>query len=116
VRGGRCGSGLIIGSRDFLLLELIAALAPDIVVVSDGALGVDIFPVTPEEWRLYGKPAGPRRSERMTRTVQGVAAFWTGQVKRSGIYKAFTFALGLGLPVRLTFPGGRVEFPSASPR
>lgn len=87
----------IVGSRDYEKLDqvraYVAKLPPGTVVVSGGARGVDsvaenaakehglatlIFPVTPQEWKKYGKRAGFLRNKQIVENCDRVVAFWDG--------------------------------------
>ena len=37
------------------------------------------FPVTPEEWQKFGKPAGPKRNIRMIDQAEAYIGFWDGR-------------------------------------
>ena len=90
----------IVGSRDFLDRSLVeqfvirlAARAPDTVIISGAARGVDTwaaqtaknlglevieFPVTSEDWERYGNGAGRRRNTFIVEACDVVVAFWNG--------------------------------------
>lgn len=58
-------------------------------------LPVDYTPVLPSEWKLYGKPAGPRRNEKMARKADALILVWnfTSSGSRSMFEKAQQFGL-----------------------
>lgn len=47
------------------------------------SIPVNYFPVTPQDWRTYGKPAGPRRNEQMAQYANALVLIWTGDPKTS---------------------------------
>lgn len=55
---------------------------------------LEVDEVTPEEWRRYGRAAGPRRNERMIKTADKVVCFWDG--RSPGTLNAAHFALQYG--------------------
>jgi len=42
-------------------------------------LKVTRFPVTPADWRTYGRFAGPKRNEQMAKYADALLAFWDGK-------------------------------------
>jgi len=94
----------IVGCRDFSsskidremrdkvwhFVEQLAERAPDTVIISGGARGVDSwgegaarfyglkFEGYPADWNLYGKSAGFRRNAQIVAAADVVVAFWDG--------------------------------------
>lgn len=56
---------------------------------------VDYNPVTPAEWKQYGKPAGPMRNERMAQKADALVLCW--DFKSSGSRSMFEKAQQYGL-------------------
>lgn len=85
----------IVGSRNYRDLQrvedFVNRLAPETVVVSGGASGVDrraeraararglTVDIFEADWNGAGRRAGIERNERMLATVDAVAAFWDGE-------------------------------------
>jgi hypothetical protein len=109
-----------VGSRDYSDLRavwrFVATLPAGAVVVSGGARGVDqaaeaaararpdlpapvVHRVSDEEWRLYGKRAGPMRNRRLVGDVHYLIAFWDGASR--GTRDSIEYARSVGKPVYL---------------
>jgi len=117
---------IIAGGRDFndpdFLEETMQVLFldrfdhGDLTIISGGAPGADKlgeewanefniciapFPVSPAEWKKYGKSAGPRRNKRMAEyAAEGpwcgnLVAFWNGETP--GTKSMIKYALNFGL-------------------
>lgn len=87
----------IVGSRTYpdlqQVFEYVGTLPPDTVVISGGAVGVDLTAQRAAEllgiqvkvfiphWAKYGKSAGFRRNADIVNAADEVVAFWDGQSK-----------------------------------
>lgn len=91
----------------------LAEKDPNTVIVSGGAKGVDtwaveaakeaglateVFPVSDEEWRRYGKRAGHLRNTRVVMACDALVAFWSGT--STGTSNAIEQAEAAGKKVR----------------
>ena len=92
---------IIAGSRgvtDYAVVcEAMSSIGEDVTeVVSGGAFGVDmlgeqwarnrnipvkLFPVTPMQWQIHGKSAGPKRNRAMAEYASALVAIWDGKSK-----------------------------------
>ena len=94
------------------IVEAIAELPADTIVVSGGARGVDrmaataaralglkveVIPVKPEEWKKFGRAAGPIRNGKIARACDRMIAFYDGE--SSGTANAIEQTRALGKPV-----------------
>ena len=50
----------------------------------DNGVAVKIFEVTPEQWRKYGKAAGPMRNTDMAVYTDRALGFWDGKSRGTG--------------------------------
>jgi hypothetical protein len=57
------------------------------------------FPITPSDWRSYGKSAGPMRNCEMAKYADALLAFWDGQSR--GTADMIQQMLDRGKPVRV---------------
>jgi len=105
----------IAGSRGYKHLERIDAvldsLAPDTVIVSGAARGVDAYAARSAQergfrveefkadWERLGRAAGPVRNRAMIETCQALYAFWDGASR--GTLHAMRTATLLGLPIEV---------------
>ena len=89
---------IIAGSRDLTDYALLCSFADealagaeDIEIVSGGARGADdlgeryarerryALKVLPDDWKEWGRAAGPIRNEQMAGYADALIAFWDGQ-------------------------------------
>lgn len=119
----------IVGSRSFQRLDLVRDFVnrlslPNLTIVSGGAYGVDqeaeraakarsipfdLFPVTPDDWRILGKRAGPIRNRRMVETCDGLCAFY--DLRSRGTADAIAVARQHHLHIRVFGPEGETIDP-----
>lgn len=96
------------------ILAFLRTVPADTIVVSGGAIGVDsiaeqvakavgldvlIFPVTPEDWRILGRKAGPMRNALIVNAADEVHAWWDGQSR--GTAHTIGLAKKAGVPVTI---------------
>lgn len=118
----------IVGSRSFtdyhFLAKCLNALFHepcfDITILSGGAKGADTLGAlyaNDRKWQLvyylpdwdkYGKSAGFRRNELMSRAADIVIAFWDGE--SSGTKHMIQFSRGLGKTTIVIYPGSCCDF------
>lgn len=110
----------VIGSRRYARLDLVRAfivsLAPQSVIVSGGAPGVDSAAaeaaveaglktlVFPADWDGLGRQAGPIRNAEIVANADRVVAFWDGL--SHGTTNTVLQAVGRRLPIELYGPDG----------
>lgn len=113
----------------FFQSEWVGGFATGLVIYHGGATGIDAladewarrhrinpkpFPVTPEEWFLFGKGAGPRRNQRMLSAAVasaskdrpylmsvGVAVLAVPCPKSRGTWDCVRKAKAMGIPVHV---------------
>ncbi|MFA5132479.1 MAG: SLOG family protein [Candidatus Paceibacterota bacterium] len=110
---------IVAGSRSIVDYDLVKKCIEESGVgitelVSGCAVGVDKlgirwalenqvpvkkFPVTDEDWKVFGKRAGILRNEKMGHYSEALVAVWDG--KSSGTKHMIDFAIRLGLLVRV---------------
>lgn len=108
----------IVGSRKFpnrqQVIDYVASLPQDTVIVSGGAKGVDTWAalaakecgldtlIFPAEWDKYGKSAGFRRNADIVNACDRLVAFWDGNSK--GTAHSVGLAEKQGKPVEIVKP------------
>ena len=105
----------IVGSRHFPRLDLVeafvASLAPETVVISGGAQGVEDAAeraarargleviVFHADWKAYGRQAGPMRNPEIVAQADRFVAFWDG--RSQGTLDTIVQAVNANLPVEI---------------
>lgn len=104
---------LIAGSRGYpnrkAVREYVRTLAPDTIVITGGAVGVDTvaqqealacdltyLTYTPN-WKDYGRKAGPMRNRLMVADCDRAVCFWDGESK--GTLSTIRYAMKAGKPL-----------------
>lgn len=64
-------------------VDILGALWAEI-----NGLPVTFFPVTHADWKIYGKPAGPRRNSKMAEYAAGLILIWDNKSRGSKDMKA----------------------------
>lgn len=113
----------IVGSRDYMhrekireVVHWIASRAPEAIIVSGGARGVDSLAeaaayechlrcvVYPADWERYGKKAGFIRNKDIIAAADRVIGFWDGVSK--GTAHSLRLARSTGKPLSVFGPEG----------
>lgn len=111
----------IVGSRQFAsldkVIEYVKGLPVEVIIVSGGAIGVDLIAqkaaeargmkvdIFKPDWAHLGRAAGPIRNRTIVENCDALVAFWDGV--SPGTHSSIKLAQNMRKPVTIIYPNGR---------
>ena len=99
------------------MIRYIQGLPVEVVIVSGGAIGVDLtaqrtaqkrgmeVQIFKPDWAHHGRSAGPIRNREIVENCDALVAFWDGA--SPGTHNSIKLAQNMRKPVTIIYPNGR---------